>query len=1841
MLFQHNIKEFGDEKDENIDLTGDSANENGGDAENRLQTASTNKNGGLGDVAKISAKKDDVVAACCLCGDSSKVSRNYNKSIKSEMDSILLFVENFQTHISAVTGQRLWGACNDCAFLRKSVSGTECAAYSSKNSGFLCLNGHVPIHTNQVCSVCGKFCHIQCSFPSQAPIDSQSRLFQGAIDLVCMCCSREKRKASNSFGLQDWLPLQAIDFSPVIFEFPFPISILEFKQTLVKSFDSPDTAKNEYQTSVRDMFKMGDSHFNDDIDELIVHSVVDETAWAPEGSLSCVTFTNLASVCSGKSGIGVNELLKWDEKKLNTASSLPFFNFSSKLRLSDLSCLSRTGIPTMNTVDCFISLLNHGSIDSAVARFEAPTVRNLNISCLPLLFMSTLLDVFGAFGRQGISRFVKAAIDHDCPSTPLVENLVGQTSVLLLPFQSLYSTDFYLGVVLIQTLDDEERREVNFKKSDFCLIRYSSRKTAPAVELSYVSILRDFIDVAILHSLGDSLRSNIGTLHNESTYHAQYSDFASLGSVVLNRVATENCMPIYERCFTQLLMDDIAYFFLNEESITQKVSDGAFDEVVHDFMTSWESNTIGHLDLVDSFGLSIKACIPLYLNSLFKKIDKLSFGRTVEWVEEGRLLTVADRVLVAKDVAFLPLAHELVKYICMEKLIPKLNKDVFGQFMRSVTTIMMMREKDEKFDFSRDVFAFSTTSLMDINCEVCAKARIGGLDSSRQIQLPLAGALDRWIEYLSFDGEYFFSFAHEAWNNLTRVIDDGDVVFAGASRYLNENHREIFDDVFDGIGTVISSLCKWELSIVEFLVQIISHYFHPPPDTAIACTNNVQMTCFVQDSHLIMCSILPPAPTITRIICTCLAAGADVEVRDHHVVMDVHVPSRQVFLYDGCDETIEVWKDEYGGKASAKSKLKSSCVEEWMKYCNEMLTMIQLLPEKRGRGRKTLNVVATSSPKDLRPLDKVCCSRAKWQLMPAHLVLDIDPSVICEQKDTYSCGAIAVTHVLHLLGHVVPPSNDIVEDRYISKVMTLPWKKLICNFVSSYLSPNIIPTSVRDDYISLMSDDQPAEPSKPTPESGIDPDDADDTDGPPSLDPEETAMEDPEVQESKAEKASIEEPKVTQPTSGEAPTITAMQDQAVQEPEVEKAAIEEPEVTPLTSGEAPAITAPPAIPPNTAILPQDKERKTFAPPIRQSVLRFESGPWDNWDPKTLTVPQLHHSLAFKLKSHSQELWKKQTMHTLLVDPLYDDNNCDWLIGGCPNWIKPMHVGENFPYVTHARYDCDVWEIRVVLNKNPYLDYTEIVPESFFEFIFTQDFVSMAEQQRRQWFRVLCVDYKWRNIAKLTVDWDTTDEETCATDQIPIGDIIDGASNFESKFYFYNGPVKNVDSVMHVVMQRPSMMRSEIEESFGAYRRRELISPTTDVQFFSFNHPLWFGMVLDKEGKYKVRRLYREWVYKNVPPEALYIAISEPHRWSYIKMYDEIEKEDEFNSAYSKMKTEQRKRKRDVEYVEIKAKQISHVLFTPYKKTLWAQIAKDFKLDGSDKYDFDLGYYFGITEETSDECELLYYDWIVDNLDKTYACKLTSRRWRDRWMALPAGAGLVGGERQKQRPRSSYKVNKSYYTEQKMLERAAQSLRIEFPPLEDLQISRNWPDIQFKQKEGEPTCIFFSMASALFYMGNVCNMPVLKRIASNIFNHANFAMKTAITTEERVAKLKQMLDGTFITRKKRHEKVSYPPLAANVQYAAMNTSRQFDPFLSSNQSLCPTLAICLSIDNSREHAVTFFGDWIFDSNEMKALPITKETLNRCAPFGFKGVLKAWTFGKHLTTSQIKTKKNLSD
>jgi hypothetical protein len=303
-------------------------------------------------------------------------------------------------------------------------------------------------------------------------------------------------------------------------------------------------------------------------------------------------------------------------------------------------------------------------------------------------------------------------------------------------------------------------------------------------------------------------------------------------------------------------------------------------------------------------------------------------------------------------------------------------------------------------------------------------------------------------------------------------------------------------------------------------------------------------------------------------------------------------------------------------------------------------------------------------------------------------------------------------------------------------------------------------------------------------------------------------------------------------------------------------------------------------------------------------------------------------------------------------------------------------------------------------------------------------------------------------------------------------------------------------------------------------------------------------------------------------------------------------------------------------------QISHVMFRTYHTAVETLLKKDCKL-GRRYGTQNRGWYLGSTESDPDKFELLDYEWVQENFDSRFYKLLLTKGWCDRWITLPAGSSRekLGARR----TRLTSKKSNTGIANGKADETLVEYLERDYPCLPNAEIKDGWPLVHYRQGPKDQTCLFMSMASALHYLGHMWKRTEFIQIASNIKNFANREAKGNWTTIDRVESLKKIMGGSYVNYKtKKQVTVGCPELLTNIGY--FNEKNVFDPL--TNQKMLPTLAICESVDGSRDHAVTFVGSWVFDSNEQRAFPISRLSLNRCVPFGFKRVVLAFRFGKNI-------------
>jgi hypothetical protein len=315
----------------------------------------------------------------------------------------------------------------------------------------------------------------------------------------------------------------------------------------------------------------------------------------------------------------------------------------------------------------------------------------------------------------------------------------------------------------------------------------------------------------------------------------------------------------------------------------------------------------------------------------------------------------------------------------------------------------------------------------------------------------------------------------------------------------------------------------------------------------------------------------------------------------------------------------------------------------------------------------------------------------------------------------------------------------------------------------------------------------------------------------------------------------------------------------------------------------------------------------------------------------------------------------------------------------------------------------------------------------------------------------------------------------------------------------------------------------------------------------------------------------------------------------------------------------RKKKRTLPIHE-KKMEISHVMFKKGTDSLRKEYWEMLNIDESYQYDCGNGFFFGSTYEDRRSAELIEHKWLAENFHKSWIRRLI--RNPGVFWPVPVGNSKMKANQANVASTKGYgipmsKLDTSFAEDiddemdrpkkkrrkLNLVQRAGRILSLQPDQYPVMATTNNeWPVVCYQQGK-EDLCLFYSFASALRYMG-------LTLVASMVKDQARKSVNLG-TLLERI----DLLQSTLL----KHREDLF-----DLSNRSIYSRGKFDPL--NNKQKAPTLAIMRSVDGAINHAVTFFGDWIFDSNEKRALPICIEALNRVAPPGFKDVLLAFRYGK---------------
>lgn len=974
---------------------------------------------------------------------------------------ILVSFSSLQRSASVLRNRKNIGVCfiicSECSASHLFVAGTQCSMVCREGSeGFSCSNGLTPIHLCQRCCRCGQLCHLQCSHLVQGGNTTKPKsLFQGHFDLICLRCRQFGNgvdwEGVDPFGSKYWSPqiCEATKLPPILFDYPFPMSYSAFVSSL-PDFKAKNLEK-KFWGRVKKFFILA-SGIKEPVEVAQQqYSAAIMDSWEPQvvGSRT-KPFT---SFCNGD--IGENEKQKWEKFMPSVSNPVPFMRWGAKITVDDLTKMrcEETLLFSLNVVDFVISLFHGAAVES-----QRNNGRLFPVTCFPLSFTYALFQSFQLFGRRGTARFSSFVYHYDNGKT--MGDIFNKQKVVLLPFRDLATPGLFLGIVLLHHLTEGSVDDACPKVQLPLLrvIRYGRiEHSDDNVAASYVSVLRDFVDMMLMNSRAFKEKTVGSNLHSQEAYFPRLTSRKALLQVVVNRTGhnSERIIPHRKRQ-TMYLLDDIMYFFLNEQSITPVVVDK--------LRSQWGTNAAPALsdDILEGVEIIIKSMSVQYFEAICEKFFP-TFYKFIQWIENpdeewttpGTVNEQGPSVTLGMIKPYTRWGMQFVKYLYESNLIEAVNEKSFTMFMRNLTVFSLKESREARLVSSDAMHCYEFGA---IKCEACKQCQIAGLPPMEQfVTIPLPHAHAEYKKMLCYNQELIVKEAVKIWDECTGSKTFGNESFCGVADYLQKKHDEIYDEIFEKLATVTANECCWHVTAMFELVQLLTHKYHPPPATAIVCTNSKMLRMLLEQE------IVVKVPNrFERIVCTA-------HENNHHVILDVRRLSRQIFVYDGCDPSLAV--DEEKTDSNVKRTATGSLVHTFEPYCKDLLTIFSLLktvPKIKKSRPSTLAVASTTKAEDIRDVKRTIAPGAKdkWLLVPAQLFQEDGVSKkLIWQDDRYSCGPIAILHLMMALGIAWPTTGlNVEEPDYASVVMSLPWDDMIGEWLKDCLNSNVVVKEHREFY---------------------------------------------------------------------------------------------------------------------------------------------------------------------------------------------------------------------------------------------------------------------------------------------------------------------------------------------------------------------------------------------------------------------------------------------------------------------------------------------------------------------------------------------------------------------------------------------------------------------------------------------------------------------------------------------------------------------------------------------------------------------------------------------------------
>jgi hypothetical protein len=337
------------------------------------------------------------------------------------------------------------------------------------------------------------------------------------------------------------------------------------------------------------------------------------------------------------------------------------------------------------------------------------------------------------------------------------------------------------------------------------------------------------------------------------------------------------------------------------------------------------------------------------------------------------------------------------------------------KFFMSTFLPCLAYEETELYSTDKNFVSAGIMEAANFKCEGCTNEAVLRDSMARSsVDFPTRDAFEKWKEWIIQTPKSAMEKSYWLLEQLTMPLFPLEVnanTYASIWEYLAScgfvKPRSV-PSQFD-------KLCYWDLGAVATMVNLVDHCARHKPsydsnDTLLCRTSY----SWLSNSILADSPILMDLPTKARTV-ICVAF-----MDTHYAVLEIKRDSRQVVVYDGMDGTPDLISKLPKSRKDcsvlpAPDGVNEAADRYWKEYVFYLLRCFSLI------GNNIDDLLAGSDNRSIvRAANSKCGDGDLWQIVtpPVLYTADWKQRLIC-QFDLYSCGRIALLHVMKLLGYPI------------------------------------------------------------------------------------------------------------------------------------------------------------------------------------------------------------------------------------------------------------------------------------------------------------------------------------------------------------------------------------------------------------------------------------------------------------------------------------------------------------------------------------------------------------------------------------------------------------------------------------------------------------------------------------------------------------------------------------------------------------------------------------------------------------------------------------------------------